>query len=180
MERLGGHLVDKLQKANQGNVSQIQEVLEGSSEELETDIDRRGSNKLALSQKQDNPSKKLQIDVDDDDEEEKEGHGKLVARINLESESGLGNSSKGGRKGLMNLSMMSPSNDTSMASISMASISMGRESSQLDGSSDNSNDSATEIRKVDEKKRSKIAPVNSFDIKKQLTNIQEVEADNFQ
>ena len=131
MERLGERLVDKLQKANQGNVSQIQEVLEGSSEELETDIDRRGSNKLALSQKQDNPSKKLQIDVDDDDddEEEKEGHGKLVARINLESESGLGNSSKGGRKGLMNLSMMSPSNDTSMASISMASISMGRESS---------------------------------------------------
>ena len=96
---------------------------------METDIARRGSNKLALSQKQDIPSKKLQIDADDEDEEEKEGHGKLVARINLDSESGAGNSSKGGRKGLMNLSMMSPSNDTSMASISMASISMGQESS---------------------------------------------------
>ena len=96
---------------------------------METDIARRGSNKLALSQKQDIPSKKLQIDADDEDEEEKEGHGKLVARINLDSESGAGNSSKGGRKGLMNISLMSPSNDTSMASISMASISMGHESS---------------------------------------------------
>ena len=75
--------------------------------------------------------------------------------------------------------MMSPSNDTSMASISMASVSMGQDSSVLDNSSDNSDDSNTQIRKVEEKKRQKIAAVTSFNIKSQLTNIQEVEADNF-
>ena len=46
LKQLGQRLVDKV---NQGSAGKMQEVYEGSSEDLETEIDRRGSNKLALS-----------------------------------------------------------------------------------------------------------------------------------
>ena len=78
-------------------------------------------------------SRPLMIDkrrnVDDvyaNDEEEKEQHGKIVAKIIMEDVSSPTDRKGPGSKGLNNLSMMSPSHDTSMASISMASVSMGQ------------------------------------------------------
>lgn len=80
----------------------------------------------------------------------------VTAHIRLDDESSVSNSQKGGTMKLLNMSMASPSNgDTSMADFSMASISMddaGSSNQDDDARSSKSDDSGTQVVRVDKKK----------------------------